>query len=140
MDEGRQIHLALVKDITARKLADQQLRESEARYRMLFNHAADAILLLDLEGRVIDVIDQACRQYGHARDGLLKPHVTNIDTPEDAVDALGRIARLDSQGQASFEARRRDAQGNVIPGRYAPLRGCENIAQAERWESGITTG
>ena len=113
--EGRKFHLALVKDITEAKLAERQLRESEERYRMLFNNTADAILILDLTGRVIAVNDQACRQYGHAREDLLKLHVTDIDTPEDAVNAAGRIALLASQGQASFEARHRNAQGDVIP-------------------------
>ena len=113
-DEDRKLHLALVKDITERKREAQQLRESEQRYRMLFNNTADAILILDLAGKVIDVNDQACRQYGYARDELLKLHVTDIDTPEDAVNAAGRIALLDSQGQASFEAQHRTAQGDIL--------------------------
>ena len=147
-DERRQIHLALVKDITARMLADQQMRESEARYRMLFNHTADAILILDLEGRVIDVNDQACRQYGYARDELLRLHITDIDTPEDAVNAPGRIAQLDSQGQASFEAQHRDAQGRVIPveiratkvlldGRPAMFNLCRDISAQKKAQERI---
>ena len=113
-DEDRKLHLALVNDITQRKLADRQLRESEERYRMLFNNTADAILILDLAGKVIAVNDQACQQYGHAREALLRMHITDIDTPEDGVNAAGRIALLDSQGQASFEARHRNAQGDVM--------------------------
>ena len=114
-DEDRKLHLALVKDITQRKLGERQLRESEERYRMLFNNTADAILILDLAGKVIDVNDQACQQYGYAREDLLKLHITDIDTPEDAVNAASRIALLDSQGQASFEALHRNAQGDTIP-------------------------
>ena len=114
-DEDRKLHLALVNDITQRKLADRQLRESEERYRMLFNNTADAILILDLAGKVIDVNDQACRQYGYAREAFLKLHITAIDTPEDAVNAASRLALLDSQGQASFEALHRNAQGDTIP-------------------------
>ena len=114
-DEDRQLHLALVNDITQRKQEAQQLRESEERYRMLFNHTADAILILDLAGQVIDVNDQACRQYGYTRDAFLTLHVTDIDTPEDAVNAASRLALLDSQGQASFEALHRNAQGDTLP-------------------------
>jgi len=114
-NDGQQLHLGLVKDITESKEAEQRLRESEERYRMLFNHTADAILILDLEGKVIAVNDQACRQYGYDREAFLQRHITDIDSPEDAPNAQARIALLDSQGHASFEALHRDAQGRVIP-------------------------
>ena len=113
--EGRQLHLGLVEDITQRMEAEQRLRESEERYRTLFNNTVDAILVLDLEGRVIDVNDQACRQYGYRREDFLQRRIADIDTPEDAPQASGRIALLDQEGQASFEALHRTAQGEVIP-------------------------
>ncbi len=115
-DQGRTIQIAIFgTDITERQQAEQRLRESEERYRTIFNHTADAVLILDLTGNLLAVNDQACRQYGYAREDFLKLHITDIDTPEDAVHAPERLALLDQQGEAKFEAVHRDARGRVFP-------------------------
>ncbi|NCC38348.1 MAG: EAL domain-containing protein [Gammaproteobacteria bacterium] len=146
--KARPIHLGVVEDITERRAAEQRLRESEERYRMLFNHLADAILILDLTGRVIAVNDQACRQYGYPHEAMQRMHVTEIDTAEDAVHAPGRIALLDSEGEARFEAQHRDAQGRIISvevratkvlldGRPAMLSLCRDITAQKRSQERI---
>ena len=114
-DEGRQLHLAVVEDITERQCAEQRLRESEERYRMLFNHTMDAILIVDLTGRIIDINDPAIRQYGYTREAMLQMHITEIDTPQDRVNVPARLALVDSQGEAKFEAEHRDARGHIFP-------------------------
>jgi PAS domain S-box-containing protein len=52
--------LGLVLDITERKLAEQALAQSEARYGTLVENADDIIMMLDLEGRILS-INQAVR-------------------------------------------------------------------------------
>ncbi|MDP4030428.1 MAG: PAS domain S-box protein [Gallionella sp.] len=48
---GGQWHaIGIVRDITERKRAEELIRESEARYRKIFEHAADIIYLLNLDG------------------------------------------------------------------------------------------
>lgn len=59
--EGQPVLSAQVRDITERKAAESALRQSEARYRVLFEHAFEAIALLDAEGQVIE-INQAARE------------------------------------------------------------------------------
>jgi diguanylate cyclase (GGDEF)-like protein/PAS domain S-box-containing protein len=113
--EGRQLHLAVVEDITERQSAEQRLRESEERYRMLFNNTMDAILIVDLTGRILDINDPAIRQYGYTRDVMLQMHITEIDTPQDSVNVPARLALVNSQGQAKFEAQHRNAQGRIFP-------------------------
>ncbi|MDY3553310.1 PAS domain S-box protein [Gemmata sp. JC717] len=45
--DGERVALSVVRDITDRKRAEESLRESEAKYRALFESSGDAILLMD---------------------------------------------------------------------------------------------
>ena len=64
-------------DISDRLSAQRELRESEERYRMLFNSGRDAIFVHTLadDGAsecFIEVNDIACRQLGYSREELLR--------------------------------------------------------------------
>ena len=52
---GKQYLISVANDITERKIAEQKLKESEEKYRHLFESSPDSITLLDLEGKIIDV-------------------------------------------------------------------------------------
>ncbi len=51
---------------------DEALRESEARFRALFEHANDAILILNLEGGLLEANQRAARMLGYSLGELLK--------------------------------------------------------------------
>ncbi|NNF44631.1 MAG: PAS domain S-box protein [Phycisphaerales bacterium] len=56
------------------------LRESEARFRRLVEHAQDAIFLHDFEGNIVDVNHHACASLGYERRELLALNLESIDT------------------------------------------------------------
>ncbi|MEO8606350.1 MAG: PAS domain S-box protein [Chloroflexota bacterium] len=68
--------------ITERKQAEAALRESEERYRALFNQIEDAIFIHDNEGNLLDVNQAACERLGYSRDELLRMKTVEIDAPE----------------------------------------------------------
>lgn len=88
--DGRIFLLSVTRDITERKRAEMAIRESELRYRTLFEHAHDGVLLLDLtdsivydshgkqslnlsvlEGRsYLDCNQEAARMYGRTREEM----------------------------------------------------------------------
>jgi PAS domain S-box-containing protein len=68
--EGRVI-VSVVRDITQRKQAEQALRESENRFRSLFEFSPDAIIVTDREGKIAEVNGQVERFFGYDRAELL---------------------------------------------------------------------
>ncbi|HEX9998028.1 MAG TPA: EAL domain-containing protein [Abditibacterium sp.] len=62
--------LAVCIDITARKEADEALRESEERLQRIFDTAADAIIIVDRDGQITFANEAAARIFGLLRDEI----------------------------------------------------------------------
>jgi len=77
-------------DITERKAEEEAMRESEARYFNLFQHAPDMLLSVDAERGVIRACNRAVLQRtGYQREEVLGRPFMDFVTPETA-DAVGR--------------------------------------------------
>ena len=78
--QGRTLLHVIVHDITDRRHAEQELLESEGRFRSLVDQMADAVFLHDHEGRLVDVNRRACESLGYSRQELLAGRVQQFET------------------------------------------------------------
>ena len=78
--EGRELMLALARDVTDRKLVEEKHRESEGRFRQLFEQSVDALFVHDDEGYIVDCNPEACRSLGYERQELLRLSVRDFVT------------------------------------------------------------
>jgi len=69
-------------DVTEYKRTKQALTESDRRYRRMVNTLADALLVVTLEGAVVDVNPAACAMYGYLREELLGMRTTDLIHPD----------------------------------------------------------
>lgn len=93
--------VGMVIDIDAQRQTQQKLRESEARFRAMFDHAAVGMALLTLDRRVLQSNQAAARITGYAIDELAAMVPADLALPEDR--AIGQTA------MAELIAGRRDA-------------------------------
>jgi PAS domain S-box-containing protein len=70
-DDGRPARLAFLRDITARKRAEEALRESEEKYKRLFEKSPSGIALVDTEGVVREANPGLLKLLGIGRDDLV---------------------------------------------------------------------
>lgn len=70
MIDGVSYTQSIVRDITQRKQMQEALKNSEARFRMLFENAGDSIVILK-DNEVIDCNERTLELYGHSRDQII---------------------------------------------------------------------
>jgi len=87
---GKSLIIAYVHDITESKKNQERLKESETKYKTLFNTATSAIFLETYDGKIIDCNDTACKMLGYSREELLKLNAYDL-IPQEDVNNLFKI-------------------------------------------------
>ena len=104
-----------IRDVTERNLMEEALKESEQKFRMLFNSASDALFIYDLEGRFIEVNEAACEKLGFTREQILKMSSREIEAPEYGELMQQRIKEVQEKGHIIFESGHVRRDGRLIP-------------------------
>lgn len=92
--DGRNVKLELSFDISERKLAEQTLRESEERYRAIFDNAGVGINLLDPNGKIIGVNHALAEMLGYTAEELMGMSFSEITHPDDGEISKQKIDAL----------------------------------------------
>ena len=117
---GRPHILSSVEDITEEKQTEEALRQSEQRFRALFENASDAIAVHGFrsDGRpshFLNVNDNVCRLTGYTRDELLSMSLVDLDDPDDWQKGRRIAQQLMHQGDLVFEVSHVRKDGSKIP-------------------------
>jgi len=117
-------------DITDRKQVEEALRESEERFRAVFNRAAVGIARIDLAGRIIEANPALRSMLGYSTDELTHNPLANFVHPDHVRD--GRLPQLTELS----EGNRQELQQEL---RYVHKLGglvwCNSIASLVRGRS-----
>jgi diguanylate cyclase (GGDEF)-like protein/PAS domain S-box-containing protein len=105
--------IAVYDDVTARKAAEDLMRESEERFRRTFELAGSGVAHVGVDGRFLRVNRRLCEMFGHAEDELVGRSVKELSHPEDRDVTDTERARMHRGeiGVARFQKRylRKDA-------------------------------
>jgi two-component system, NtrC family, sensor histidine kinase AtoS len=97
----------------------KKIEESEARYRLLFESAGDAILILDGEGddvgKIVAANQAAVKMHGYTHDEILSLNIKDLDSPDDASRVSERIRRIFSGEWLNDEIYHVRKDGTVFP-------------------------
>jgi PAS domain S-box-containing protein/putative nucleotidyltransferase with HDIG domain len=110
---GRQAVQVAIVDITERKRAEQALRQSEEKYRTLFEDSRDAVYITTKAGDFVDVNESFLALFGLTTDELAQKQASDLYAqPEDRVSFQ---AEIEEHGAVrDYELRLKRSDGTII--------------------------
>ncbi|MEK7469005.1 MAG: PAS domain S-box protein [Planctomycetota bacterium] len=103
-DETDELILMGMEDVTDRRAAEQALRDSEIRFRRLFQFAKDGILILDARsGKIIDANAFMCGLLGQDLPALAGKELFEIGLFKDVAENKAMFEKLRSEGYVRYD-------------------------------------
>lgn len=108
-DEAGRIRsvVSFCQDVTAREQALREVRDSEARFRGVFNQASVGVALLDAQGRWLQVNRPLCQLTGYSEDELLQLDFQSITHPDDLDKDLEQARKVIAGESSGYQMEKR---------------------------------
>ena len=105
---------SIVRDISERKRAEQVLRDSERRFRALFDNNLNAVLLTRMNGTIEAANPAACAMFGMTEEEICSTGRAGLVVDDDRLRALLEARRLAGSARAELTYVRKD--GTIFDG------------------------
>ena len=115
-EEGRIIYnQGIAVDITARRLAEEELRKSEEKFRRIIETAGLGFLLMDDDLRIVDVNESYGRMLGYRREEILGRTPFDFATAEFGKFMAANREKLLAMDYRKFEGALQARSGRKVP-------------------------
>lgn len=98
---NRSARLVIVTDMSKHVQVEEQRRQSEERFRSVFEHAPNGLALADLEGRLTRVNPAFCAIVGRSEEELIGSRFRELTHPDDLAETDALVGRM-LRGEADF--------------------------------------
>ncbi|MCE9570661.1 MAG: PAS domain S-box protein [Rhodocyclales bacterium] len=115
---------ALLSVLEDQRLAEQALRKSEMSYRALIENAADAIVVVNPDGRLCQVNARACEMFGYSAEEFIGMPASAIVAPADVAGQRETFRRVAAGERVSVSRSYRRKDGSVFP---VEINACQTV-------------
>ena len=118
--QGRDILIGAIRDVSEKRLAEQEFQKSEEKFRMVFDTAQSALIILEMDAdgmpaEIIDANRTAWAQLGYTREELMHKTYFSLDAREYHRAIARHIAGLSARNYGSYESVRVRKDGGRFP-------------------------
>jgi PAS domain S-box-containing protein len=115
-NSGELTHLVgAIRDITERKTFEEKLKKSEAKYRLIFENSPETIVLLDCEGRIIEINRKGPELLGYRIDEMIGKRLSDLPQldEENKAKAIENFkVTMSGRSSMQYELKFRDREGH----------------------------
>ena len=116
-EDGKTKYFLIGRDITFRKQAEQKIKESEEKYRHLFENSPNAIVLVSLKGVVMDCNPATTALFGYEKEDLINKKFSEIaaypsELKPQLINNFKQISKRDYKVPFEFQAFKKD--GTIV--------------------------
>jgi PAS domain S-box-containing protein len=105
----------VVRDITQRRISEEALKESELKYRLLYDNNPHSMWVFDTETlNFLTVNNAAIKKYGYSREEFLSMTIKDIRPSEDIYYLLKKFFESNDELQRFENARHKLKDGSII--------------------------
>jgi len=141
--------VAIVRDVTERKKAEQALADETTRRRILVDQSRDSIVVLDQNGKVYESNQQFAEMLGYTPEEVRELYVWDWEVLASHEQILGMLKSVDEAGD-HFETRHRrkdgttidvgiSTNGAVVAGQKLIFCVCRDITERKQAEQALQT-
>ena len=119
---GKVLYLVVIaEDIDQRKRATEELRESEARFRAMYNNAAVGMAMMSLDRRILSINETSARITGYSVEELINTNPGRLSHPDDVAVGMDQFVDLVAGKIPQFQMEKRFIRknGEVFWGRVS---------------------
>ncbi len=107
-------YIGIVSDVSGRRKLAEKLEQEKKKFTSLLNSSRDAIIILEKDGKLLVVNEEACRRLGYSEEEFLKLNPGKID-PRYESQFQRVVKKVHLAGKAVFESTHLKKDGTPIP-------------------------
>lgn len=114
--DGKPAMMTVLRNITKRKILEQKLKESEERFKIIFDNTQDGLLLVDTSNRKICMCNKAiCKMLGYTKKELLSSKIDRLHLNKNMPLIIDDFShKEDGQKETNFNIAIRRKDGKVF--------------------------
>ncbi|MEQ8238458.1 MAG: chemotaxis protein CheB [Cyclobacteriaceae bacterium] len=113
---------SFVLDITEKEKMAQELEQSEAKYRQLFEKSPESVIIHDLEMNIIDVNERAIQLFGYSKEEFLQIKVFDLHPKEELNRSEKVLGKVKKEGSSKVKAQFVTKKGGLFKAGALPSK------------------
>lgn len=104
-----------LRDITTRKKAEREIRESQRKFEGLFRDNPEAAVYVDPDFRILDINPRFTEFFGYSLDEIKGKRLLDVIVPEDKIEEGRMLDKRAQKGYVYQDSTRKRKDGSLVP-------------------------